>query len=267
MSKSELTNLILASAIVYCCQKPAVSQATDHPLAPDASARRNTANEGVNVPGLRICWQERGAHGLLNRLVEFPNASAAKVAEVAHRMNVVSVRSAATIWMESPGSDVLTALATVSSLESLTIVGSKIRGNSLKKLSRFRTLRSLSLEGCRIDDVVCEQLSDLRMLESLCLTGGRVTDAGLAHLSTLPELTEVDLRGTLVSDAGLTRLQQCKALILLDVRGTFVTSAGAIRLRKKLPRLQVYHDRWAFPNLRLASRPVPLAKTQTTVNR
>lgn len=242
------------AVLILSTAAPALTQ--DHADGINGRAdttRTNVKTEFAVQPGIWISWHNSDAARTSSRRFECSRDETAFVTEVTDYLNGTASCSGVAIWMETLAPDVLPILATMESLESLTIVGSTFRAGSLRDLQSCSRLRSVCLDGCVVSDATCAELSEIRSLESLQLAGSAVTDKGLRHLGRVKELKELDLRGTRISDAGLEMLENNLALRLLDLRGTSVTPAGVQRLARNLPNVRIHFRQVSRGTLNLAA--------------
>ncbi|KAM9839815.1 uncharacterized protein ACBR49_016806 [Aulostomus maculatus] len=136
----------------------------------------------------------------------------------------------------------LTQLATHPTLSSLSLAGIPVAdGNQALQLVSGLKLTQLTLPGRHlVTDSGLSFLSRLSLLSELDLTDYRqVTDQGVAHLSTLISLKKLSLSNTQVTDAGLPSLRGLLELQELCLDLTAVTSRGVAALVTCLPHLQM----------------------------
>lgn len=160
----------------------------------------------------------------------------------------------------------VTALAAMSSLQTLNLDGTGVTEASLEHLATHPALTSLSLGGISVvdgnhalqiisglklshitlpgrhsvTDGGLSFLSRLTLLSELDLTDyTQVTDQGVSQLSTLTRLKKLSLSNTQVTDAGLSSLRGLQELQELCLDRTAVTSQGVADLIICLPHLQV----------------------------
>ncbi|XP_072234204.1 uncharacterized protein [Leuresthes tenuis] len=160
----------------------------------------------------------------------------------------------------------VTALAEMSSLQTLNLDGTGVTEASLESLGAHPALSSLSLGGIPVLDgnhtlqiisglklthltlpgrhTVTDSglafLSRLSLLSELDLTDyTQVTDEGVGRLSTMTRLKNLSLSNTQVTDAGLPSLRGLQELQELCLDRTAVTSRGVAELITCLPHLQV----------------------------
>ncbi|KAL4001203.1 hypothetical protein ACER0C_006502 [Sarotherodon galilaeus] len=160
----------------------------------------------------------------------------------------------------------LTALAAMSSLQTLNLDGTGVTEASLEHLATHPALTSLTLVGIpvadgshalqiisglkltritlpgrhSVTDSGLSFLSRLTLLSELDLTDyTQITDQGVSHLSTLTRLKKLSLSNTQVTDAGLPSLRCMQELQELCLDRTAVTSRGVADLITCLPHLQV----------------------------
>ncbi|XP_047423995.1 uncharacterized protein si:ch73-173p19.1 isoform X2 [Mugil cephalus] len=160
----------------------------------------------------------------------------------------------------------VTALAGMSSLQTLNLDGTGVTEESLEHLATHPSLSSLSLGGIpvldgnhalqiisglklthltlpgrhSVTDSGLSFLSRLCLLSELDLTDyTQVTDQGVSQLSTMTSLKKLSLSNTQVTDAGLPSLRGLRELQELCLDRTAVTSRGVAELITCLPHLQV----------------------------
>ncbi|KAF3703724.1 UBX domain-containing protein 1-A SAPK substrate protein 1-A [Channa argus] len=160
----------------------------------------------------------------------------------------------------------VSALADLSSLQTLNLDGTGVKEESLKYLATLPSLLSLSLAGIpvtdgnqalqiisglklthltlpgrhSVNDIGLSFLSSLSLLIELDLTDyTQVTDQGVKWLSTMTRLKKLSLSNTQVTDAGLPSLRGLQELQELCLDRTAVTSRGVAELITCLPHLQV----------------------------
>ncbi|XP_044031816.1 uncharacterized protein si:ch73-173p19.1 [Siniperca chuatsi] len=128
----------------------------------------------------------------------------------------------------------VSALAEVSSLQTLNLDGTSVTESSLEHLATHPALSSLSLAGIPVADgnQALQIISGLKLTQ-LTLPGRHcVTDSGLSFLSRLSLLSELDLTDyTQVTDQGVSQLSAMARLKKLSLSNTQVTDAGLPSLR------------------------------------
>lgn len=160
----------------------------------------------------------------------------------------------------------VTALAEMSSLQTLNLDGTGVTEGSLEHLATHPALSALSLGGIpvidgnhalqiisglklthltlpgrhSVTDSGLSFLSRLSLLSELDLTDyTQVTDQGVSQLATMTRLKKLSLSNTQVTDAGLPSLRGLQELQELCLDRTAVTSRGVAELITCLPHLQV----------------------------
>lgn len=160
----------------------------------------------------------------------------------------------------------VSALAEMSSLQTLNLDGTGVTESSLEHLASHPALSSLSLAGIpvvdgnqalqiisglklnqltlpgrhSVTDSGLSFLSRLSLLSELDLTDyTQVTDQGVSQLSTMTRLKKLSLSNTQVTDAALPSLRGLQELQELCLDRTAVTSRGVAKLITCLPHLQV----------------------------
>ncbi|KAM6900148.1 uncharacterized protein FYW49_016694 [Xenentodon cancila] len=160
----------------------------------------------------------------------------------------------------------VTALAEMSSLQTLNLDRTGVTEDSLEKIATHPALSSLSLAGIPVTDgnrtlqiisglklshltlpgrhTVTDSglsfLCRLSLLSELDLTDYiQVTDQGVSQISSMTRLKKLSLSNTQVTDAGLPSLHGLQELQELCLDRTAVTSQGVAQLITCLPHLQV----------------------------
>lgn len=142
----------------------------------------------------------------------------------------------------------VSALAEMSSLQTLNLDGTDVTESSLEHLSTHPALSALSLAGIPVADGnhTLQIISGLKLTQ-LTLPGRHcVTDSGLSFLSRLSVLIELDLTDyTQVTDQGVSQLSAMIRLKKLSLSNTQVTDAGLPSLRGLLELQELCLDRTA----------------------
>jgi internalin A len=157
----------------------------------------------------------------------------------------------------------LAAVAHLTSLRELRLVGTRVRGTGLANLKGLDQLETLDLTETQITDTALAHLQrlpnlrELRLQNCLALTNDglqhlqglanlrvlvlslnqSISDSGVEHLSALPKLEKLVLVGCSVTDEGLRHLSRIMPLTALNLRHTYVTDEGLKHL-KELPALE-----------------------------
>jgi hypothetical protein len=122
------------------------------------------------------------------------------------------------------------AIAKLPKLKGLSLQGTGVSDETLKRMRGRHALRWLYLKRTKITDQGLAHVRELPNIESLALGETAITDAGLHHLSTLAALQELDLSDTSITDAGLSAIGKITSLKQLYLYGTNVSNAGLIQL-------------------------------------
>ncbi|XP_070709452.1 uncharacterized protein [Pempheris klunzingeri] len=142
----------------------------------------------------------------------------------------------------------VSALAELSSLQTLNLDGTGVTESSLEHLATHPALSSLSLAGIPVDDgnQALQIISGLKLTQ-LTLPGRHlVTDSGLSFLCRLHLLLELDLTDyTQVTDQGVNQLSTMTRLKKLSLSNTQVTDAGLPSLCGLLELQELCLDRTA----------------------
>jgi hypothetical protein len=115
-------------------------------------------------------------------------------------------------------------------------------------LGGLSSLQTLSLDGTKITDVGLSHIKQSKAVQVLNLDDTLITDAGLALLADMDSLEELSLSGTQITDAGLVRLKSFTSLKLLHVARTQVTDAGIADLKRSLPNVDIWKLAERDPN-------------------
>ncbi|XP_038153912.1 uncharacterized protein si:ch73-173p19.1 isoform X2 [Cyprinodon tularosa] len=142
----------------------------------------------------------------------------------------------------------ISALAELSSLQTLNVDGTGVTEASLESISTHPALSSLGLGGIAVKDGnhALKIISGLK-LTHLTLPGRHtVTDEGLLFLCRLTLLSQLDLKDyTKVTDQGVSQLASMTRLRKLSLSNTQVTDAGLPSLRGLLELQELCLDRTA----------------------
>jgi hypothetical protein len=123
----------------------------------------------------------------------------------------------------------LAPLSDLRNLESLTLTGAEIGGDSLKHLAGLPRLQGLGLRDCRIDVDALAALQRSASQPRLILNGSSVTDRHLPALEKLTWLLTVSFHGTQVSDEACLRLKQERpGMEIYDAQGHRVLLSEAV---------------------------------------
>ncbi|KAM4606665.1 uncharacterized protein ACJ7VT_016834 [Polymixia lowei] len=160
----------------------------------------------------------------------------------------------------------VSALASLSSLQTLYLDGTGVTEGSLEHLTTHPSLSALSVAGIAVvdGDHALQIISGLRLTQLTlpgrhCITDSglsflcrlsllseldlmdytQVTDQGVSQLASMTRLKKLSLSNTQVSDAGLPPLRSLQELQELCLDRTAVTSRGVAALITCLPHLQV----------------------------
>ncbi|TXT39509.1 MAG: hypothetical protein FD138_55, partial [Planctomycetota bacterium] len=131
----------------------------------------------------------------------------------------------------------LERVATLKSLQKLSLMGTKVTDAGLKHLQGLPDLQELWLDGTTISDAGLEELFTLKKLKTLYVRGTRVTTAGALRVSAaLPNVDVAFTNGTRdttgvtllagVQDGDLAALSEVPKLLVLRVYDAPLTDAG-----------------------------------------
>ena len=136
--------------------------------------------------------------------------------------------------------DGLRHLCELPRLESLFLDNSQLE--DLTWVSRMSSLEHLSIDGTKIDDANVAHLAKLPNLRSLSLNDTQVSDAALAHLKKIPKLREIYLNYTKISNAGLRQIQEFANLEHLSIYGIVNDEEGIAILENFTNLNTLYFD-------------------------
>jgi len=100
----------------------------------------------------------------------------------------------------------LPELASLTQLESLTLLDPTLADAGMKRIGTLKQLNSLSLDSDGITDGGLQELAGLKDLECLLTHCQKVTDAGVKALTGLRRLRQLVLIETRIADAGTKQL-------------------------------------------------------------
>jgi beta-lactamase regulating signal transducer with metallopeptidase domain/Leucine-rich repeat (LRR) protein len=150
----------------------------------------------------------------------------------------------------------LAMLTEITTLTSLTLMGTEISGDGLDRLSGLTNLRFLYLHKTEATDELMDHVTRLPNLISLTLRDSSITFAGLDRIAskssmrnlsfwdvritgdavappkTAPKLRDVQLTKTMVTDAFLDYLAGIRGLTTLRLAETLVSDAGVSRVKE-----------------------------------
>lgn len=108
-------------------------------------------------------------------------------------------------------------LGSMTSLESLSLIGSPVDDACLAKVSTIPSLKTLDCAGLEITDAGVESVGQMTTLTNLTLTATKATDAGFSHLGNLTNIRNLKLNNNSeLTAAGLGGLAQMEALEELE---------------------------------------------------
>lgn len=170
----------------------------EHTLAQDislpASAKLTTDDSG-NVTGVRIAGKSNLDR---DRLAITPEA----IESLARFQHLESL----SLWGTTVDDDDIKRLAGLRKLRVIDLTFTDVTGASLRTLSSFTELISVRLEGCNVKDEHLAPLAEMPQLAMLYLGRTKVSDAGLKHLRGLKNLNLLQLSDCTITDAGLASL-------------------------------------------------------------
>jgi hypothetical protein len=106
----------------------------------------------------------------------------------------------------------------------------------LKSLTR---LEELYLIETKITDACLANVKGFADLRTLDLARTHVTDQGIAHLEGLSNLRTLGVSSTKITDAVMSHLKLLSGLQILDLSNTEITDAAVKKLQHALPKVQI----------------------------
>jgi dihydroorotase/N-acyl-D-amino-acid deacylase len=169
----------------------------------------------------------------------------------------------------TPVSDAqLHALATLESLEKLSLSTTQVGDVGAQLLAKLTSLRDMDLSNTMVTDKAIAQFGNLKSLTRLALnnsqvhgsgfaalaglsvgvvelSGAPVNDEGLRSVSALKSLRELRLSSTDITDEGLAAFSAMTSLTSLDLSSTDIGDAGLAQLKRLtgLTRLNLAYSR------------------------
>lgn len=128
-------------------------------------------------------------------------------------------------------------MARLSTLQHLTLEGSRISPSGILSLAKLDALLELSLTVQEIDGVAIESIAGLPALERLNIIGHGPKGAALASLAKASNLRSLTLRIPELNDSLIPTINQLQRLGTLDLKGTSISDRGLSKL-SALPSLR-----------------------------
>ena len=128
-------------------------------------------------------------------------------------------------------------LAKLSSLQRLTIEGSRISPDGIRSLAKLVGLAELALTVEAIDSAAIDSIATLPALEHLKIVSGEPKGGALTGLADATKLRSLTLRITELSDALIPTINRLQNLETLDLEGTSISDRGLSRLAA-LPKIR-----------------------------
>lgn len=177
--------------------------------------------------------------------------------------HIAALRNLKSLVLQFAAIDVeIGGLAGAKSLDSLTLMASKLTDAGGVELAKLTQLTKLYLWSTKITDKTIAALAPLTKLTTLYVSNTGVTDAcvpkltkltalevlwadrtalgdAVAQLGTLPKLRWLKLDDTKVTDAAVDGLVGAPALTTLDLRKTSVSDAAVARFKAAHPKARV----------------------------
>lgn len=126
--------------------------------------------------------------------------------------------------------ETIDSLSQLTELESLSLWGTTVGDDDLRKLKSLKQLRTIDLSFTDVTGASLQTLSALENLVSVRFDSCDVTDQHLAELESMPQLAMLYLRATKVTDRGLKHLRFLDQLLLLELSDCKISDAGLISL-------------------------------------
>ncbi len=121
-------------------------------------------------------------------------------------------------------------MARLSSLQHLTLEGSRISPNGISTLTRLNGLVELNLTVQEIDAVAIQTVAGLPALEQLRIIGHGPKGAALSPLAKASNLRSLTLRIPELNDSLIPTINELQRLDTLDLKGTSVSDRGLSKL-------------------------------------
>ncbi|OMO79743.1 Leucine-rich repeat, cysteine-containing subtype [Corchorus capsularis] len=150
------------------------------------------------------------------------------------------------------------ALSYISSMPSLKVIdlsNTNIKGfihqpgtelhidSTLTALQSLSCLESLNLEHTQVRDQYLYPLSSCKELKHLSLKCASLTDATLHHLSSLPKMTNLHVCEAVLTNTGLDTFSPPPTLRVLNLMGCWLLTEDAISLfLRKHPQVEIKHE-------------------------
>lgn len=132
----------------------------------------------------------------------------------------------------------LAIIAKAPQLKKLTLIGlNTIDREGLESLASITTLEHLSLDACNITSAQLPILAKFSSLQQLDLSRTKITDAGLGSLAELPKLNTLNLTGITITGEGIAGLAKAPALDTLNLRAAHL-EPGALDAIGKLEQVR-----------------------------
>ncbi|HZZ81300.1 MAG TPA: hypothetical protein VFE62_22545 [Gemmataceae bacterium] len=126
-------------------------------------------------------------------------------------------------------------------LECLSIVQTRLSGDSWPRITLLKRVKKLSVGGRFVDNKFLESAGTLASLQELDINEARTCDAGIGHLMKATKLTSLSIWNADLTDEGLMLLVHHKGITLISLIGTRVTKSGVERFRSVRPGVFIEH--------------------------
>ena len=128
--------------------------------------------------------------------------------------------------------DVCQKIASLSSLEVLTLADTQINDVGVAALSGLQNLKHLELTRCRISENGFHAIGNLPSLKTILIDSTNLNDRSLDLLCNASTLTELTLSRNGISDFGLISLKKLELLEYLEIGLTGISGEGLAKLIK-----------------------------------
>ncbi|HEY1600649.1 MAG TPA: M56 family metallopeptidase [Pirellulales bacterium] len=135
--------------------------------------------------------------------------------------------------------DMLSHLANLATLESLTLTHGKFTGSGLTSLAPLIELKKLNLADSLVDDPGSRALPSLAGLESLDLDSTKITDRALDSIGKLENVSLLSLSYTAITGEGLTKLAGLRKLESITLRGNNISKLDRAKFAATHPNVNI----------------------------
>ena len=123
-------------------------------------------------------------------------------------------------------------IATLSSLELLTLADTAITDVGVAALSGLSNLKHLELTRCRLSENAFQAIGQLPALKTSHIDATNLNDRSLAMVCNARTLTSLILSRNSITDYGLAALAKLEPLEYLEIGSTSITGEGLVKVMK-----------------------------------